>query len=129
MDKQKERYTAAKQEHVFKYLDKLTEEEKKTLLADLESIDPNGVNQLYSDLIVNKKKDQEIKDAKIERIESELVCPSDTVGAEQKQLGHDIIRTGKVAVVVLAGGQGSRLGFEHPKGMYDIGLKSGKSIF
>lgn len=32
-------------------------------------------------------------------------------------------------MVLLSGGQGSRLGFEHAKGMYNIGMPSGKSLF
>ena len=44
-------------------------------------------------------------------------------------LGMDAMCRGEVAAVIMSGGQGTRLGFKGPKGMYNIGLASGKSIF
>ena len=45
------------------------------------------------------------------------------------QRGEEALRQGAVAFLVVAGGQGSRLGFEHPKGMFPIGPVSKKTLF
>mmetsp|Transcript_1776 Transcript_1776/g.2789 ORF Transcript_1776/g.2789 Transcript_1776/m.2789 type:complete len:482 (-) Transcript_1776:202-1647(-) len=46
-----------------------------------------------------------------------------------QELGLEAIRQGHVAAVIMSGGQGTRLGYAGPKGMYSIGLLSDKSIF
>ncbi len=43
--------------------------------------------------------------------------------------GREALDRGEVAVVIVAGGQGSRLGFDHPKGMFPIGPVSGATLF
>ena len=52
------------------------------------------------------------------------------ISVDQAQVrGTAALRAGKVAAILVAGGQGSRLGFEHPKGMFPIGPVSGHSLF
>jgi len=46
-----------------------------------------------------------------------------------REVGLQMLRDGKVAAVVVAGGQGTRLGFDQPKGMFPIGPVSGHSLF
>ncbi len=45
------------------------------------------------------------------------------------EAGSQALRNGEVAMILVAGGQGSRLGFNHPKGMYNIGPLSHRSLY
>jgi len=48
--------------------------------------------------------------------------------ADARKRAAEALAAGKIGVLLVAGGQGSRLGFEHPKGMYKIGPVSGASL-
>lgn len=45
------------------------------------------------------------------------------------EAGEQLLREGKVAAILVAGGQGTRLGFEHPKGMFPLGPVSDQTLF
>lgn len=49
--------------------------------------------------------------------------------SEARDAGETALREGRVAMILAAGGQGTRLGFDHPKGLFPIGPLSGRTLF
>lgn len=128
-----EKYLAAKQkleqyhqEHLLNFFEKLSEKEKVKLLNDILTIDFNQMQDLFE----LTKKGEIFKDSKIEPISYiEKAKISEEDRKKYIQIGEEVIQSGKYAVVTMAGGQGTRLGHDGPKGTFDIGLASHKSIF
>ncbi len=102
------------QEHVLKYYDELSEAEKETLLTQIEETDMS-ILESYRNREELTKKGVITPLAAMELDEIEANKESFTA------TGIQAIREGKVGAVLLAGGMGTRLGSDNPKGMYNIG--------
>lgn len=117
---------ANEQEHALRFLDKLKGQERERLCEQILDID---LEQLKS-IIAQHDGQMTAAAGGIEPIGYE-----DWAGIEESErvrytrLGWEQLQRGKVAGVVVAGGHGSRLGHDGPKGTIDIGLPSGKSLF
>jgi len=129
-----DRYAKAGQEHVLKFYDGLSSEQQAHLLDQLDSIDPEHVNQIYK-LSISADAEARAAGPGAAAVEppppGSVETPYDNPNkaAEWRQRGLDAIHEGKVGIILLAGGQGTRLGSSEPKGCYDIGLPSSKSLF
>lgn len=132
----REAYTVHGQGHVFKYVDNGVvkgAEQLNILLDQLREIDPARINQLHlstTTVATETSKTSSSSNQEMEPIRSFGSLQSSS--AEDKDrwfaVGLKAVVEGKVAAVVLCGGQGTRLGFDGPKGMYNIGLPSGKTL-
>lgn len=125
-------YEAAGQGHVFTFWDTLTTSDQTSLLSQLAAIDPAEISQIADTVIVNPAPVDE-SEAKLEPLPetatASLVDQDENEASEWYKTGLDLIRSNSVAVILLAGGQGTRLGSSAPKGCYDVGLPSHKSLF
>lgn len=113
------------QEHLLRFYDTLDEKNKNKLLNQIENIDFELMNSLYN----STKKSNSQDDAKIEPIEYMDKYKLNELYKEYEEIGKKAIKAGKLAAVTMAGGQGTRLGHNGPKGTFDIGLDSHKSLF
>lgn len=113
------------QEHLLKFYDNLDENKKEKLLEQIENIDFELINSLYDSTKGNAKKDN----AKIEPIDFIDKYKLNDKYKYYEEIGKKAIKAGELAVVTMAGGQGTRLGHSGPKGTFDIGLDSHKSLF
>ena len=113
------------QEHLLRFWDELSEDERKVLLADIASVDFDLMKRLHDEQVVNPVVIGEKET--VEPLRGEQVSAGGR--AELEKSGLDLLRAGKAAAFLVAGGQGTRLGHDGPKGVFDIGLPSGKSLF
>lgn len=111
------------QGHVLDGWDRLSDAEQRDLIAQLEALDLAQLRQLYA------QRDHAVSVPTPDRIAPVPVIPIDADPREPRRLSEESLRRGEVAVLLVAGGQGSRLGFDHPKGMFPIGPVSHKTLF
>lgn len=128
----KSKYQKAGQEQVFAFYDSLSIAEKAALFEQLSAFDPEYINKITS-AAVNPPKpasNEEISVSPLPESATASILDSKPEDIEKwYNAGLDLIAQNKVGVVLMAGGQGTRLGSSAPKGCFDIGLPSSKSLF
>jgi len=128
----KAKYEQAGQEQVFAFYDKLSPAEKAALFEQLSSFKPDYINEI-TERALHPAKPESTEADKLEPLPQDAT--SSVLDSSQENLnkwyesGLELIAENKVAVVLMAGGQGTRLGSSAPKGCFDIGLPSKKSLF
>lgn len=110
------------QEHVLRFYDGLSEDEKKSLLNQIESIDWRIFEVLSaSDVMANRGKFEPLGALTVEEIQARK--------SEFELAGVKALASQKVGAVLLAGGQGTRLGLDKPKGMLNVGVNKTLYLF
>ena len=111
------------QKHVLIGWELLSDAERQGLIDQLRAIDFDQLDQLY------QQRDHVHTLPAAERITPAPVTQLDPQDQATRAAGESALRRGEVAAFVVAGGQASRLGFDHPKGMFPIGPVSNQSLF
>ena len=109
--------------HVLKYYEELAEEQKEALLAQIDATDFSVLSTKEAEV------EKEVGRGAIMPLSAMELDEIEARREEFTEIGLRAIREGKVGAVLLAGGMGTRLGSDDPKGMYDIGLTKPVYIF
>lgn len=108
--------------HVLKYYEELSKEEQEALITQIENTDLEVLS------LCQKKEDLNPR-GKITPIQVMQLPEIEQKREEYTKCGLEAIKAGKVGAVLLAGGMGTRLGSDAPKGVYNIGLTKDVFIF
>jgi UDP-N-acetylglucosamine/UDP-N-acetylgalactosamine diphosphorylase len=119
------------QEHLLAFWDKLDDDQRRRLLEQIDTIDWQRLDKLVRKYVL-----AEPEVAIPEKIEPPEVTPSDPsdakgqeANAEARALGEKLLDEGKVCAFVVAGGQGTRLGYDGPKGCFPATPVKKKPLF
>ncbi|MBR2982292.1 MAG: UTP--glucose-1-phosphate uridylyltransferase [Kiritimatiellae bacterium] len=112
------------QEHLLAYWKELSKKERSALLEQIAAIEPEDLRRCGEALgrDGNVPDSSKGKAPKVARLRGTALLKA--IAAGEKEL-----RKGRVAALLVAGGQGSRLGYDGPKGCYPVGPISGAPLF
>ena len=127
----KEKLARAGQTPVLRYWDELNHTEQERLLNQLENIDSAFLTSVREWSWPPTEEHSENLDhfTPLEYIPLPRNPAEHKLWEEARKHGDDLLSQGKVAVLVVAGGQGTRLGFPGPKGSFPVGPVSGRTLF
>ena len=120
----KAKLDACGQTHLLRFYDTLSDTEQYQLLEQISALDTHLL-----DVFDAYKGEGEAPRGKLEPLGALTLEEIQENKNKFESAGLDAIRQGKIGAVLLAGGMGTRLGFDKPKGMYNIGLTRQLSIF
>lgn len=129
LDRQRQRFEAANQGHVLRFVDELTPESRDQLLEQLEAVDLDLVAELgrMFESAGHEESNPVFEPPgtfPLSRTEAQAAEASDAI-----ERGEEALRAGRVGYVLVAGGQASRLGYAGPKGLFPVGPVSGRVLF
>lgn len=119
------------QSHLLRFWNELDEAGRTSLLADIASVDFEQVAHLHKTLVAGQGQDVGVAEGSPRGDVTPLQgrTPDAAERARFREDGLAALARGTCAAFLVAGGQGTRLGHDGPKGVFDIGLPSGKSLF
>ena len=115
----------AGQSHVLSFWGELSARQRKELLAQIETFDVSSLKRCREALLSPVSQKGPSTNGKAPKV----ALLKGTAREKCVKKGEAELRAGRVGVLLVAGGQGSRLGFEGPKGAYPIGPVTGKPLF
>ena len=120
----------AGQGHIFRFWDELSNQSREQLIGQIQSIDFDLLLRLKKEYIENPA-----SRTFSGQLEPPEIIPIPVTDDQQKRAGEatkvgvKLLQEGKVGAILVAGGQGTRLGFDGPKGKFKIMPVSGKTFF
>lgn len=129
-DQLAERARLAGQEHIFRHWEQLEDSQRDQLLHQVASIDFDRLQTLTETYIhASAATQQRARLQPIRPIPIPSTPEQKKTASEMRHHGEAALRNGKIGCLLVAGGQGSRLGFNGPKGIYPITPVKHKSLF
>lgn len=130
------RLKSERQEHLLQWWDELNDDRRRELLQQISEIDFALLRHLSDEGAKDTSHSADSPAARAQRAKAPAPLirlpqsPADRAARDMAaQRGREMLESGEVGVILVAGGQGTRLDFPYPKGMFPIGPATGKPLF